>query len=74
MLVHGHWDYRRLCKVIIYSFYKNVALTFILFYYCFFTGFSGQSLYESLVYSGEVHWPDSATCSKHLCQGIRVAS
>jgi phospholipid-transporting ATPase len=52
MLVHGHWDYRRLCKVILYSFYKNIALTFILFYYCFFTGFSGQSLYESLVYSG----------------------
>eukprot|EP00612_Vaucheria_litorea_P000984 CAMPEP_0171460920 /NCGR_PEP_ID=MMETSP0945-20130129/5593_1 /TAXON_ID=109269 /ORGANISM="Vaucheria litorea, Strain CCMP2940" /LENGTH=1196 /DNA_ID=CAMNT_0011987199 /DNA_START=242 /DNA_END=3832 /DNA_ORIENTATION=+ len=52
MLVHGHWDYRRLCKLILYSFYKNIALTFILFYYCFFTGFSGQSLYESLVYSG----------------------
>lgn len=52
LLVHGHWDYRRLCKVILYSFYKNIALTFILFYYCFYTGFSGQSLYESLVYSG----------------------
>ncbi|KAG5185933.1 hypothetical protein JKP88DRAFT_310634 [Tribonema minus] len=52
LLVHGHWDYRRLCKVILYSFYKNIALTFILFYYCFYSGLSGQSLYESLVYSG----------------------
>ncbi|CAM9803620.1 unnamed protein product, partial [Ectocarpus sp. 12 AP-2014] len=52
MLVHGHWDYRRVCKVILYSFYKNFVLTFCLFYFCFYTGFSGQSLFESLVYSG----------------------
>jgi hypothetical protein len=38
--------------VILYSFYKNIVLTFILFYYLFFTGFSGQSLFEDYVYSG----------------------
>ncbi|CAM9416596.1 unnamed protein product [Phaeothamnion confervicola] len=52
MLVHGHWDYRRLCKVILYSFYKNIVLVFVLFYFTLFSAYSGQSLYESLVYSG----------------------
>ena len=41
-------------QVILYSFYKNIVLTFILFYYLFFTGFSGQSLFEDWVYSGYV--------------------
>jgi phospholipid-transporting ATPase len=38
--------------VIIYSFYKNIVLTMILFYYTFYTGFSGQSLFEDYVYTG----------------------
>lgn len=29
-------------QVILYSFYKNFVLTFTLFYFCFYTGFSGQ--------------------------------
>lgn len=41
--------------MILYSFYKNIVLTFILFYYLFFTGFSGQSLFEDWVYSGCVY-------------------
>jgi phospholipid-translocating P-type ATPase (flippase) len=51
LLIHGRYDYRRMSKVILYSFYKNMVLTFILFYYLFFTGFSGQSLFNDLVYS-----------------------
>jgi len=51
LLIHGRYDYRRMSKVILYSFYKNIVLTFILFYYLFFTGFSGQSLFSDLVYS-----------------------
>lgn len=43
--------------MILYSFYKNIVLTFILFYYLFFTGFSGQSLFEDWVYSGCVYRP-----------------
>jgi hypothetical protein len=39
-------------QVILYSFYKNIVLTMILFYYSFFTGFSGTSLYQDFVYSG----------------------
>jgi phospholipid-translocating P-type ATPase (flippase) len=51
LLIHGRYDYRRMSKVILYSFYKNIVLTFILFYYLFFSGFSGQSLFSDLVYS-----------------------
>jgi len=26
LLVHGAWSYSRLCKLILYSFYKNICL------------------------------------------------
>lgn len=51
LLVHGRWDYRRMTKVVLYSFYKNVVITLSLFYYTSLTGFSGTSFYESIVYS-----------------------
>jgi phospholipid-transporting ATPase len=51
LLLHGRWDYRRLSKVVLYSFYKNVVITLAIFYYCALTGFSGTSLFESIVYS-----------------------
>jgi P-type E1-E2 ATPase len=44
LLVHGRWNYRRMAKVVRYSFYKNIVLTQILFAYNFLTGFSGQGL------------------------------
>eukprot|EP01138_Halocafeteria_seosinensis_P008155 gb/GECG01008335.1/.p1 GENE.gb/GECG01008335.1/~~gb/GECG01008335.1/.p1 ORF type:complete len:1457 (+),score=160.21 gb/GECG01008335.1/:1-4371(+) len=52
MLLHGRWNYTRMSKVVLYSFYKNVVITLTLFAYNAFTGFSGQTFYESLVYSG----------------------
>ncbi len=52
LLVHGRWSYRRMAKVFLYSFFKNVVITFTLFYFNIFTGWSGASLYDSLVYSG----------------------
>ena len=39
-------------QAVLYSFYKNIVLTLTLFFFTFSTGFSGTSLYESLVYSG----------------------
>ena len=50
LIVHGRWNYRRICKVILYSFYKNITLTLVLFYYSFYTGYSGTSLFESTSY------------------------
>lgn len=41
-------------QVILYSFYKNCTLTFCLFFFLFFTGFSGQSLFDDWIYSGSV--------------------
>ena len=38
LMIHGRWNYRRICKVILYSFYKNITLTLVLFYYTFYTG------------------------------------
>mmetsp|Transcript_2276 Transcript_2276/g.3364 ORF Transcript_2276/g.3364 Transcript_2276/m.3364 type:complete len:1627 (-) Transcript_2276:287-5167(-) len=51
LLVHGRWNYRRICKVITYVFYKNFCLTLTLLYFSFTTGFSGTSLYDSWVYT-----------------------
>eukprot|EP00941_MAST-03F_sp_MAST-3F-sp1_P001023 g1023.t1 len=51
LLIHGRWNYRRACKVILYTFYKNVVITFTLFFYTFLTAFSGTSLYESVLYA-----------------------
>ena len=51
LLLHGRWDYRRMSKVVLYSFYKNVVITLVIFYFSSVTGFSGTSLFESIVYS-----------------------
>ena len=52
LLVHGRMSYHRTSLVILYSFFKNLALVSLLFYYSFFNGFSGTSLYESIIYGG----------------------
>ena len=52
LLKHGRRNYRRMSKVIVYSFFKNIVLTFVLFYYQADCGWSGTSFYEAWVYSG----------------------
>ncbi|KAF2790018.1 phospholipid-translocating P-type ATPase [Melanomma pulvis-pyrius CBS 109.77] len=47
LLVHGAWSYQRVSKVILYSFYKNIALFMTQFWYSFQNGFSGQIIFES---------------------------
>ncbi|KAK9473910.1 uncharacterized protein V1510DRAFT_362296 [Dipodascopsis tothii] len=47
LLVHGAWSYQRLCKVILYSFYKNITLYMTQFWYSFQNLNSGQVIYES---------------------------
>ncbi|CAA2991562.1 probable phospholipid-transporting ATPase 5 [Olea europaea subsp. europaea] len=46
LIVHGHWCYRRISKMILYFVYKNIAFGLTLFYYDIYTGFSGQDLYD----------------------------
>ncbi|KAL9016500.1 MAG: hypothetical protein Q9185_006158 [Variospora sp. 1 TL-2023] len=47
LLVHGAWSYQRISKVILYSFYKNIALYMTQFWYSFQNAFSGQIIMES---------------------------
>uniref|UniRef100_A0A7N0VN79 Phospholipid-transporting ATPase n=1 Tax=Kalanchoe fedtschenkoi TaxID=63787 RepID=A0A7N0VN79_KALFE len=46
LLVHGRWSYIRICKVVTYFFYKNLAFTVTQFWFTFQTGFSGQRFYD----------------------------
>ncbi|OWZ17349.1 Phospholipid-transporting ATPase [Phytophthora megakarya] len=52
LLVHGRWNHRRVALVILFSFYKNMALIMTLFLYSFYNGYSGQTLYESYLMVG----------------------
>jgi magnesium-transporting ATPase (P-type) len=47
MMVHGRWSYQRLSRLILYSFYKNMAFSMTQFWYAFYSAFSGQTLYDS---------------------------
>ncbi len=46
LLVHGRYSYRRMTKLIMYFFYKNVFLVMTQFWYAIFNAFTGQSLFE----------------------------
>lgn len=46
LLVHGAWSYHRLTKLILYSFYKNICLYFIEFWFATLSCFSGQIVFE----------------------------
>jgi phospholipid-transporting ATPase len=49
LLVHGTWSYRRLTRLICYSFYKNIALYLTQFWFATQNNFTGQTLYESWI-------------------------
>lgn len=51
LLVHGRWDYRRTSKVVLYSFYKNIVLSIVVFFFTFYSGYSGQLLFDDYIYS-----------------------
>ena len=46
LFVHGAWSYSRLTKLILYSFYKNICLYVIEFWFAILSGFSGQIVFE----------------------------
>uniref|UniRef100_H9GC97 Phospholipid-transporting ATPase n=1 Tax=Anolis carolinensis TaxID=28377 RepID=H9GC97_ANOCA len=52
LFVHGHWCYTRLANMILYFFYKNLAYVGLLFWFQFFSGFSGTPMidYWSLIF------------------------
>ncbi|XP_022714556.1 probable phospholipid-transporting ATPase 4 [Durio zibethinus] len=46
LIVHGHWCYQRISKMVLYFVYKNVAFGLTLFYFELYTSFSGEVLYD----------------------------
>lgn len=48
LLVHGSLSSYRLSRLIKYSFYKNICFAFVLFFYQFYNGFSGQALVDGI--------------------------
>ncbi|XP_040564525.1 phospholipid-transporting ATPase VD isoform X2 [Lepeophtheirus salmonis] len=48
LLVHGHWNYDRLSRMIHYFFYKNATFVFVCFWYQLFCGFSGQVMIDAM--------------------------
>ncbi|XP_017741219.1 PREDICTED: probable phospholipid-transporting ATPase VB isoform X1 [Rhinopithecus bieti] len=46
LLVHGHWCYSRLARMVVYYFYKNVCYVNLLFWYQFFCGFSSSTMID----------------------------
>ncbi|KAL5963955.1 Phospholipid-transporting ATPase IA [Taenia solium] len=46
LLVHGAWSFNRITKVILYSFYKNICLYVIQFWFSMVSGFSGQIIFD----------------------------
>lgn len=46
LLVHGAWNYWRLVKCILFSFYKNITLYLIELWFAIYNGWSGQILFD----------------------------
>ncbi|KAK2720099.1 probable phospholipid-transporting ATPase IA isoform X3 [Artemia franciscana] len=46
LFVHGAWNYTRMSKLILYSFYKNICLYVMELWFAMYSGWSGQILFE----------------------------
>jgi len=46
LFVHGAWNYSRISKVVLYSFYKNITLYIIELWFAIYSYWSGQVIYE----------------------------
>ncbi|VDK24016.1 unnamed protein product [Taenia asiatica] len=51
ILVHGHWNYYRISMTANIFYFKNVAFVAVQTYQMFYDGFSGQSMFDSLLYT-----------------------
>ncbi|XP_018341958.1 PREDICTED: probable phospholipid-transporting ATPase VD isoform X1 [Trachymyrmex septentrionalis] len=48
LLLHGHWCYDRLARMILYFFYKNATFVFLIFWFQIFCGFSGAVMIDQI--------------------------
>ncbi|KAL6069954.1 Phospholipid-transporting ATPase IA [Balamuthia mandrillaris] len=49
LLVHGRYAYVRIATLVQYFFYKNAVFTLPQFFYSFYDGFSGQTLFDAWI-------------------------
>merc|ERR1719330_1197633 len=49
LLVHGRWNYRRICKFTLYTFWRNNVQVLLIFFYTFYSGFSGTSIFDDWI-------------------------
>jgi phospholipid-transporting ATPase len=48
LLKHGRYNYSRMCRLIIYMFYKNILMSIVTFWWSWLNGFSGQKVYTEV--------------------------
>jgi len=49
LLVHGRWNYRRVCKFTLFTFWRNAVQVLLIFFYTFVSGYSGTSIFEDWI-------------------------
>ncbi|EFC35904.1 predicted protein [Naegleria gruberi] len=47
LLVHGRWNYRRVSKLVVYVFYKNILFFLTQLWFNIYNGYSGASLHDN---------------------------
>jgi len=48
LLVHGHWCYDRLARMVLYFFFKNANFVFVIFWFQLYCGFSGTVMIDQM--------------------------
>ncbi|KAG6453561.1 hypothetical protein O3G_MSEX008214 [Manduca sexta] len=48
LLVHGHWCYDRLARMILYFFLKNATFVFLVFWYQIYSGYSAMVMIDQI--------------------------
>ncbi|XP_029054624.1 phospholipid-transporting ATPase VA [Osmia bicornis bicornis] len=48
LLLHGHWCYDRLSRMILYFFYKNATFVFLVFWFQLYCGFTGSVMMDQI--------------------------
>ncbi|CAL7937067.1 unnamed protein product [Xylocopa violacea] len=48
LLLHGQWCYDRLSRMILYFFYENATMVFVLFWYQLYCGFTGTVMMDQI--------------------------
>ncbi|CAK9825826.1 Probable phospholipid-transporting ATPase 7 [Anthophora retusa] len=48
LLLHGHWCYDRLSRMILYFFYKNATFIFLIFWFQLYCGFTGSVMMDQI--------------------------